>query len=376
MNESIGQIIKRLRKERNLTQEDLAELLNISAPAVSKWENDTSMPDISQIVPLSGVFGVTTDMLFGVQDISDDETVEGILREAYKTQNDPLEKEDMFHRYEILQEGLKRYPNNIRLLVNCLECGNTISYPENGYCDAERGKEIYQECVRMANLIISYDKDGNEVLRAHMIMALLHSAYGNETEAKAHAEQCPWRSDMTAPVMYAYIAHNKKDYKTERKFGEWAFLYNLESMIDCVVQIGNAYEKLGEHEDALQCYATVFKLLELFFGDEPTLPSIHRRDGGDVYALIAEAYLNSGRKDEALDALEKMAKYDLETTALPEYRDNQTLRTPLMKHIPAPFSYYPNTINHAARLQNKLNATAFDSLRDDPRFQKLLNRIQ
>ena len=66
MNESMGQIIKRLRKERNLTQEELAEQLNVSAPAISKWENDTSMPDISQIVPLASVFRVRTDVLFGL----------------------------------------------------------------------------------------------------------------------------------------------------------------------------------------------------------------------------------------------------------------------------------------------------------------------
>ena len=47
MTETMGQIIKRLRKERNLTQEELAEQLNITAPAVSKWENDAGMPDIS-----------------------------------------------------------------------------------------------------------------------------------------------------------------------------------------------------------------------------------------------------------------------------------------------------------------------------------------
>ena len=44
MRETIGQTIRRLRKERNFTQEELAEQLNISAQAVSKWENGTSIP--------------------------------------------------------------------------------------------------------------------------------------------------------------------------------------------------------------------------------------------------------------------------------------------------------------------------------------------
>ncbi len=47
MSQSIGQTIKRLRKKRNLTQEELAEQLKVTSQAVSKWENETGMPDIS-----------------------------------------------------------------------------------------------------------------------------------------------------------------------------------------------------------------------------------------------------------------------------------------------------------------------------------------
>ena len=66
MNETMGQIIRRLRRERGMTQEELAEILGVTFQAVSKWENDTGMPDISQVVPLAHVFGVTTDTILCV----------------------------------------------------------------------------------------------------------------------------------------------------------------------------------------------------------------------------------------------------------------------------------------------------------------------
>lgn len=65
MKETFGQRFQRLRKAANFTQEDVAKRLNISAQAVSKWENDISAPDISALTDIADMFGVTTDVLLG-----------------------------------------------------------------------------------------------------------------------------------------------------------------------------------------------------------------------------------------------------------------------------------------------------------------------
>ena len=61
--ETIGKRISALRKARGMKQEELAERLDVSGQAVSKWENDQTCPDISLLPQLAGVFGVTTDYL-------------------------------------------------------------------------------------------------------------------------------------------------------------------------------------------------------------------------------------------------------------------------------------------------------------------------
>ena len=63
--ETLGTRICRLRKEKGLTQEDLAKKFNISVQAVSKWENDNSSPDISVLLELSSLLGVTVEYLLG-----------------------------------------------------------------------------------------------------------------------------------------------------------------------------------------------------------------------------------------------------------------------------------------------------------------------
>lgn len=67
--QSMGKRIVQLRKEKGYTQEQLAELVGVSAQAVSKWENDVSCPDISILPQLADVLGVSTDELLGVKPI-------------------------------------------------------------------------------------------------------------------------------------------------------------------------------------------------------------------------------------------------------------------------------------------------------------------
>ena len=61
--ETIGKRISSLRKAMGMKQEELAERLDVSGQAVSKWENDQTCPDIGLLPRLAGVFGVTTDYL-------------------------------------------------------------------------------------------------------------------------------------------------------------------------------------------------------------------------------------------------------------------------------------------------------------------------
>ncbi len=84
-NEKFGEFIKSLRKENNLTQNQLAEKLYITDKAVSKWERGISMPDISLLSPLSQFLGVSVAELLNGERISENlgkEQVEKVVSDA------------------------------------------------------------------------------------------------------------------------------------------------------------------------------------------------------------------------------------------------------------------------------------------------------
>ena len=60
---TIAEKIKSLRKDNSITQEDLAEKLNVSRQTISKWETSVTIPDADNIVAISKLFNITTDEL-------------------------------------------------------------------------------------------------------------------------------------------------------------------------------------------------------------------------------------------------------------------------------------------------------------------------
>lgn len=83
---TLGEKIQQLRKQKGLSQEQLAEQVNVSRQSVSKWELDDSIPELDKVILLSKIFSVTTDELLDVeQDCSTDSKVVAQFAHTLKT---------------------------------------------------------------------------------------------------------------------------------------------------------------------------------------------------------------------------------------------------------------------------------------------------
>ena len=81
-NKSIGEMISSLRKEKGMTQNDLAEKMNVTDKAVSKWERNLSCPDVNSIPKLAEVLGTTVEELLNAQSKKENSKISEIVNIA------------------------------------------------------------------------------------------------------------------------------------------------------------------------------------------------------------------------------------------------------------------------------------------------------
>lgn len=374
MNETMGQIIRRLRKERNLTQEELAEQLNITYQAVSRWENDTGMPDISQIVPLASVFGVTTDVLFNIAGTNATDEAYRIVKEAHAMIQYGI-LDTHLSAYDHMLEGLKTYPNNLVLLNNCVGHGLTLCLPENGSVyAAERADEIAAETERQAKLIISYSKNASDILRAHQVLVFLYSAQGEYEKASAEAEYFPVRSDFTLYSHKARIDEVKGDAESVIRHLGIDNAYLLQAFEDNSAVLGKAYYATGKYTEAITIYENWFTIMHTLFGDR--FPSFHDFDSGDLYILLAQAYLAVGNREKALENAEKSVMFYLDLISPTKKMRIEALRKnpPLIARgiidINIPSAHIK------AKLSEKLASPELEPLFDTERFKALREKVE
>ncbi len=114
---NLGLKIKQLRKERKLTQEMLAQALDVTPQAVSKWEMNLTYPDITLIPVIANYFEVSLDTLFDFDPSKKNEKIKTIIDEA-----DELFFNNTQQCIDKIKHALVDYPENEKLLNYLLEC--------------------------------------------------------------------------------------------------------------------------------------------------------------------------------------------------------------------------------------------------------------
>lgn len=109
----IGEVIRKYRKGKNMTQEEMANRLGVTAPAVNKWEKGTSMPDIMLLAPIARLLDISVEELLSFQEELTDQEINELVKEV----SERLKSEDYETVFQWAKKQTEKYPNCERLLL-------------------------------------------------------------------------------------------------------------------------------------------------------------------------------------------------------------------------------------------------------------------
>lgn len=302
MKIKLAENIKVFRKERKMTQEQLAEALGVTVGAVYKWEQDISKPEISLLMGMADLFGVSVDVLLGYEWRTSNAgaTIERIVA---------LLKEKNYEEASIeAEKALKKYPNNFDVVYQ-----SALVYLEKGE-DYQHRKAYVRaiELLEHACELLSQNTDENisEVsIRTQIAKAYL--LLGNTEKALSILKKhnvCGVNNAMIGMIFGDYL-HNADE--AERYLGK-AFCSYADDINFIMVGYANVFFQRKNYQLAIDCF---FWLRSTLRGIQP-ITELTWFDKYDCVLLetIAECYCFIGDFENARsylrEALEKALRYD------------------------------------------------------------------
>ena len=217
---SIGSTIKRLRREKDITQEQLAEYLGITSRAISQWECDRTAPDISQIPALCHVFDVSSDVLLGIDIEKNNQKIQKYLDEA---QN--LCCQGKWEEYTaILREANKKFPRDYKIMHTLADA------MVNEY--SRKGIKEYDEVFTLCNRILSECTDSKIRYETMETLGIAYGYAGKKDEMLQLAKEMP-RTHFSYENFMVYRWKGTDGFKERQEYMHF-LIHELLSMIDCL----------------------------------------------------------------------------------------------------------------------------------------------
>ncbi len=170
MNLALSQNIRCFRKERHLTQEQLAEAMGVTSGAVYKWESGQSTPELRLLVELADFFSVSTDVLIGYQ--MQCSSAEQILQQL----RDCRQNREYEEGIQTVRKALHKYPNHFEINYMCALLLTQIA--EDRHCAADYEAALRQ--LERACALIGQNTDASvSELSIRNKMAQIHFQLGH-----------------------------------------------------------------------------------------------------------------------------------------------------------------------------------------------------
>lgn len=360
---SFGSTIKRLRKERSLTQDQLANLLNVTPQAVSRWETNAAMPDISLLVPLANVFNVSTDTLLEVDVQKNEEHIKDFCQNFCKYEA-PYGK-SIAEKVRIYREEVRKHPNSIELkeilIINLgIVCKRQEPWPN---------LSLYQELADLTEDVIAAG-GGQLGLETHQQRLVQYAKIlSDHNRASAMVKSAPEISGSKEVLLPLSLSGRAQIEARKGLIFKCADII-IRTVYDLYED--NAGDLTDEEWDSLR-------------SAENIVSTLYGREFSDQFVLVELVYkavrgaLKRGRREEAVQRLRQIVD------KLQFMKNNQAINSPLVEssQFESLCSYlelqYATQLDTMAIIEYVLKDFRFDDKsslwRNNPQFEEIRSKL-
>ena len=286
----------RLRRERKITQEELADFIGVTKAAVSKWENRQSTPDIMLLPKLASFFGVTLDELMGYEPQLSSEQIRRYYQELTGDFVKLPFKEAVEKTHSLVQRYYSCYPFLLQMCVLYL----------NHYmlADGEEDQQkLLQEAASLCDRIIDMCTDVGTCSEAMTMKAIVSLRLGKTREVIEMLEEVadPIRISRQNDLLLIQAYQVAGEIRKGRSYTQISLYLYLIGMVGAEMSFLSMYaEDLGRCEETIK---RTKKLIEAY-----ELKELHPNLSAQFFYQAAVIYATHGKKEEALGELLEFEK--------------------------------------------------------------------
>lgn len=233
----LGTNIKSMRKERELSQEQLAEVMGVSTASISKWETGQTAPELTMLMGLADYFEVSVDTLMG-HEVSGNR-VETLLAEMDRAE----EENDFSQAKEIAEKLLRNYPNSAEVVERVANCYYRIRVKTDD-------KKAIETSIELTKRLFALEADETGMKRFELLGSLgnQYSMAGNWKMAR----ECYTKGNVCnvndRELAYLLTSEEKDKEAITAISDVWA--KNMYFILMDIIKMAEGWKNLGEYQKA------------------------------------------------------------------------------------------------------------------------------